>query len=906
MVNFSRGSQWRKWDLHIHTPFSIQQNYKNTPEGWEKYIKALESLPKEIEVIGITDYYFIDGYEEVMKFKQAGRLANITKIFPVLEFRIDTFGSGNENKLQKINLHVLFDLDESDLKNQIKKVKDEFIGAISVSPAEKHKTKRLSLENLAAEGGDLKTGFESLIPSTKQVFEILHNSAWKGKTFIMLGYKEWSNLEKNQQVKPLKEELYNEANAFLANNFANHSANQTWLNQFGTKVLLHSLDIHGFDLLDTYEFDEKSQKIPSVKYHCCSWIKADPTFEGLRQIIFEPDLRVKIQENLPEDKAGYQVIDRIEINNSNIVNGTIELNPNLNSIIGGRSTGKSVLLAAIAKKLKTERPVNFLPNSQYDGFVTGIAQTIRIFWKDGKEENNREIEFFQQGYMYDLARNEDKLSGLIQEILNQKGKEVAISSYYKNVSENKKRISEMIENLYQINSNIKQKNQKAVERGDKKGIEDEIKRLSSELNKLTVTEITEQEKNNYEKIKSEIQKISEARSVLATDKEKIGALRQLRIVKESISFELTSLSDSSRNAVEKSFREIRESSEARWADDLNKLVESIDSEDVKLSKSLDATSADQDYKKVFNAYSDSAQVMEFEDKIRVQRDKLFEITALIEEVDKLAVEKKEIIASIKKAHHMYVDFINGVISELSEEVDGLKIVPVGKQNMQSYGDILLSALDQRSAENQIYLSGDVARSIEKEVFEIFDRLLEEQLTLKGGNTSQTLVNRLLSENFYKLNYDLEYEGDNFAQMSDGKKAFVVLKLLLDFSNKNCPILIDQPEDDLDNRAIYTDLVQYLRRKKKLRQIIVATHNPNIVVGSDSELVIVANQHGLKNKNRGGKKFQYVSGSLEFTFKDDSVSEVLDSKGVREHVCEILEGGDIAFKMREAKYGFDIN
>src|SRR5690606_1018671 len=131
-----------------------------------------------------------------------------------------------------------------------------------------------------------------------------------------------------------------------------------------------------------------------------------------------------------------------------------------------------------------------------------------------------------------------------------------------------------------------------------------------------------------------------------------------------------------------------------------------------------------------------------------------------------------------------------------------------------------------------------------------------ELTLKGGHNSQSLSSSLLSTNFFSLNYDIEYEGDDFKKMSDGKKAFVVLKLLLDFNDKDCPILIDQPEDDLDNRAIYNDLVQYLRKKKKLRQIIVATHNPNIVVGADSELVICANQHGDKNINNGSKKFQY--------------------------------------------------
>ena len=75
-----------------------------------------------------------------MSYKQNGRLKNIDKIFPILEFRIDTFGSGNENKLQKINLHILFDLNESDIRNEIEKIKNRFIGLIPITRLDKHKT----------------------------------------------------------------------------------------------------------------------------------------------------------------------------------------------------------------------------------------------------------------------------------------------------------------------------------------------------------------------------------------------------------------------------------------------------------------------------------------------------------------------------------------------------------------------------------------------------------------------------------------------------------------------------------------------------------------------------------------------------------------------------------------------
>ena len=155
-----------------------------------------------------------------------------------------------------------------------------------------------------------------------------------------------------------------------------------------------------------------------------------------------------------------------------------------------------------------------------------------------------------------------------------------------------------------------------------------------------------------------------------------------------------------------------------------------------------------------------------------------------------------------------------------------------------------------------------------------------------------------------IEYNINYQGDDLADMSEGKTAFVILRMLLDFSTNEYPILIDQPEDDLDNRAIFDDLVTYLRNKKIQRQIILVTHNPNIVVGADAEEIIVANQQGIGNTNPDGVKFAYVTGALEDSFtKDDGF--ILTSQGIREHVCDLLEGGDKAFKLREQKYQLSI-
>ena len=78
MEHMNRGSEWNIWDLHVHTPESLVHNYKSSPDEavWEKYIESLEALPKEIKVLGINDYIFIDGYRKVLEYRQKGRLKN--------------------------------------------------------------------------------------------------------------------------------------------------------------------------------------------------------------------------------------------------------------------------------------------------------------------------------------------------------------------------------------------------------------------------------------------------------------------------------------------------------------------------------------------------------------------------------------------------------------------------------------------------------------------------------------------------------------------------------------------------------------------------------------------------------------------------------------------------------------
>ena len=206
----------------------------------------------------------------------------------------------------------------------------------------------------------------------------------------------------------------------------------------------------------------------------------------------------------------------------------------------------------------------------------------------------------------------------------------------------------------------------------------------------------------------------------------------------------------------------------------------------------------------------------------------------------------------------------------------------------------LNNLDDKF-KNYIF-NGDYEDLIDQMKF-FMNEAVEEKIPFKGKFQFRSFI-----KEWIYTEPVMEYESDKIEHMSDGKKAFVLLMLLINIDNSKYPIIIDQPEDSLDNRSIYKELTTYLKEKKKTRQIILVTHNANLVVGADAENIIVANQHGISNKNLNDIKFDYVNGALENSRSLDNEQEFeLEKMGTKEHVCDILEGGREAFKKRELKY-----
>src|SRR5690606_21557261 len=292
------------------------------------------------------------------------------------------------------------------------------------------------------------------------------------------------------------------------------------------------------------------------------------------------------------------------------------------------------LLGAIASKVKTTRPIEF-SDPDYQKYVQEISDTIKVIWKDGQEENNREVEYFEQGYMHKIARNGSELNNIVNNILVQNGKEPILDEYKRFVTDNSKSIAGFVSDYFLLLRDIQEKESKVRDKGDKKGIEDEIAKLKGELIKLSVTAITDEEKLHYEEVKTSIEECNQRIQSITKDVGLIDRLKSINIIKDNLDYELISLTEDVKAAISTSLDTIKADAQKQWTEELERLlalgkstIDGVIQQNEKLSK-------DVVYLKVLQAYKDNSQLSEYEAKIKIQTDKLFEITTLLSEITDL-------------------------------------------------------------------------------------------------------------------------------------------------------------------------------------------------------------------------------------------------------------------------------
>nr|WP_139699551.1 hypothetical protein [bacterium endosymbiont of Bathymodiolus sp. 5 South] len=888
MRNYEKGSEWRKWDLHIHTPQTkLNNNYRvvNEQDVWDYFCEKIEL--SDVSIFGITDYFSIDNYNAFLQKFNKKYPASKKVFFPNIEFRTDSKNSNSDH----IQCHVLF----SNQEDTVKKIAN-FLTRLSLVSTDINLTsKHCTNDNL------LEVTFEKAMVTIDKLTERLLESFGKDEYIIVgvsNGYGTFRPGRNDGRGAEYAKELDKKCHAFFGvktnvDFYLNKTEDRAKFD-LPPKPVLYGSDCHSFD-----DIEEKLGQF-------FTWIKADPTFKGLRQTLYEPESRVKIQENEPDEKRGYQVIDTIEINDENIKQ-TIQFNPNLNTIIGGRSTGKSSLLQVLALTIDSGIIEFKQDKSNEKNFIKSIVSNAIVKWKDDEKDKKRDIEFFPQNHMHDIARNNGQKDGLIQGIIKNTDEQKKINTYHAFCTTNKETIQSAIDNLFKLQDSINNNNISLKEKGDKEGLEIEIKGINNAISKIKIDDnFSDDDVIEFKKIRKYIVEAKQYIKILNNDKTQILSLKNEQLLNYSIPYKFNELSDYSKPKIDVIFTKLSKDTIELWKIELDKKLMEIDTEIKTHRQRINTHEQQQSFKKWQEYISGNKQYSELLAKLKIEQEKLQEIKIIEEQTQALLKQQDTLFNEILDKHVDYLKQITALKNDFALEYEDIEIKIYSQFLEKKCTELLKGFINLQSHDRQRYVdqfSENYSGNVKGTIQGFLSKALNGEFELKNHKDIKDLTKGMLIENWFSLSYELTYQNDSFNEMSDGKKAFVILKLLLDFSNKKCPILIDQPEDSLDNRAIYNELVAYIKSKKTQRQIILVTHNANVVVNADAEEVIVANQHGKDSKNKGNIKFQYISGSLENTkLKNIQQSVVLNSQGIKEHTCEILEGGTEAFKKRENKYG----
>lgn len=965
---FPKGSEWRRWDLHVHTKDTIKNDQFKSLD-FEKFCITLfkKALENKIAVIGITDYFSIDNYKRVLAFiDNIGNQTNFTDeekiqvknilILPNVELRM--MPSTNSGSL--VNIHCIFNPKyvcslDNDFFSSIeflggsgKKFKMNRQGMIELGKSLDDKINdeqayKKGINNFVVSPTDLQRICDENINFRNNTIIVVSNSSNDGASSLQKHYTLFEN-DQESQLDAVRRSIYCLSQAIFSSNandikyflgIKQGDDKETVRKKCGSlKPCIHGSDAHSEDALFS----------PNNNMYC--WIKSNPTFEGLKQIIFEPEDRVYIGSQKPGTKKPYFVIDHVcfldNSDNPKFGSEPIEINQNLTTITGGKSTGKSLLLYYMAK---TINPQEVKSRTETDGALVkyDLDETqnfnFEVVWKDGQrtllkplenyikiEYQKRKILYIPQRYLNTLSETNIKSREALNEfVLNVILQDHTINNKYQEIIKGTKSIVKSIASeigdLFSDQDDIKKIEEELRQAGDEKGIEAYIQTLQKKSDDIkTQSGLSDEQIQQYKNLITQENEINTEKSNLQEDKKTINDLRstlanQINSVRSIINEHETYLND---NTVKSQFN-----SEFKIIDTYSLSLESAISN---LTTLIDEKSNNHEtnLKKINAELAPLLAIVKLQSELQAitntlkqEQQKLNEITIkknnLKTKKASYSIKIKSIIESYRKIISQY-ESLQIEFKKFEDKFGDISLAVHVNFNGDNFNsEVINSFLNKKHLKKALPADERGEEFVYKydqikhlsNISTIFNGLLSGEInTIKNKNTKDAVI-KLLEDYFY-IDFRIFYKNDSLDKMSPGKKGLVLLQLLINLSNEEWPILLDQPEDDLDNRSVYDDLVHFLKEKKNKRQIIIVTHNPNLVVGADAEEIIVANQSG-QDVGRENKKFrfEYVTGSLEDAFELDAKNEpaILLRKGIRQHVCEILEGGKEAFQKREKKYNF---
>lgn len=1022
--DIARGSLWSQWDLHVHTPASFHwlgQKFEGDMSSDEnrKLVDAMIGAMNAAAptVFAIMDYWTFDGWfalKQRLAEQDAPKLTK--KVFPGIELRLS---APTEKRL---NAHVIFsdEIPDQHLKDFLAELKIERTDR-SVSRDALVALARATASDMLVKKGHKKDivdadDSDALLAGYKLAeikADSYKNAITKVPNGLAIGFMPYDTSDGLEEVKWENHYSYflgllESSPVFESRNLELRSAflceetekNKNWIGNFrhGLKgvprLVVSGSDAHCFVGTPGDNNKRGYGDFPSGKK---TWIKADPTFRGLKQAILEPAKRSFIGDKPPKlqevesNKVYY--IDSLEVEKTgnkpdigNWLDGCdIPLNPDLVAVIGNKGSGKSALADVIAT-LGFSRQSKHFSFLKKDRFLGKNGEPARNFtgtltWRDEStearslheapsEEKAELVRYIPQGYFEELCN--EHVSGksnafekeLRAVIFSHTSEELRLGALdFDQLTEQQEqslrnRLGEYRKELAATNASIVR-------------IEEQLQPI--ELEKLTdlllvkTKQIEEHEKLKPVEVTPPADALDpeqkQAADELAATNEKIGAAKK-RL--QEIAAESTELARKQKAIVNireqlRLLQRAFEQAQDVVSDDLKLLdiawpnlavievkqdildeksteisarQNKLKGEAEKISEELAGYVASQQGftaklnapQQQFEAYQ--RQLAEWNKKLidltgsqtepetkvglqtRIEQIKMLpgQCKELEEKRLRLAGEIFDTLDAQRKAREELFKPVQDLIQKnsLIREDYRLQFQATLAASSEVIADQLFSLIKQTWGE---FRGQDEALSTIRKLFDNHDlnskdgalafvaslqeKVLEASTAsgatvgifnlVKKGQSAASVYDLIFGLNFLEPRYSLLFQDTQIEQLSPGQRGALLLIFYLLVDKGKTPIILDQPEENLDNETVFRLLVPVLSEAKKQRQIIMVTHNPNLAVVCDAEQIIYAKFDRANNST-----ISYESGAIENS----------DLNGV---VVTVLEGTKPAFDNRSGKY-----
>lgn len=977
-----RGSQWRRWEPHIHAPGTILNNQFGGGDPWEAYLTSLESSVPVIGAVAITDYYVTDTYEEFLRRKQAGRLPNVQLVFPNVELRLDIAA-----KTGFVNLHLLVCPEDPNHLAELHRILQRLQFKAHGDTYNCTRRDLIALGKRAdtaivADEAALRYGATQFKVSFDQLRQVLRDSDWAKANILVAvsgaagdgtsGLRQAADATMRQEIERFAHIIFSSSPAQREFWFGRKGVSVEQLRERydGCKPCLHGSDAH----------DQRSVGQPVEARF--SWIKGGLEFDALRQACINPEGRAYVGSEPPRTAMPSQVISHISIADADwAATPEIPLNPGLVAIIGARGSGKTALADMIAAACDAITPSGWSSSENISpSFLVRARKlvgnaTATLTWGggstvtrslDGRDANGHlsfpRARYLSQQFVEELCSSGGFSDGLIAEIErvifeshsdDQRGGAIDFAELRSHgtsrFQQARTRETEAIADISdRIATELEKERTVAVLSAQVKQKASLIKSYNEDLAKLVVKGTEKQAKRHtqlseaVQAMRGRIQGFSDQRRTFLALHDEVKSTRAtkapelLRQAKER--HQQGHMSDQQwdefllvyKGQVDKSLAEYVARADQQIvaltgfpqepgvptppiAEDVDLAKLTLSVLQAEMSRLEELVSADKLIRDQYAALSK---------RIAKENTALQSLQARLTDAQEAATRRKSLQAERDAAYgRVFEAIINEQTALASLYAPLMGRLAASSGTLQKLGFSVRRVVDVDSwgafAEEKLLdrrkagpfngrgsliqlanmalrpawesgTAAEVQAAMAAFISDYMRDLIGHAPIPQAQHTEfrvwlKDFAHWLFATDHISVRYEIVYDGIDIRKLSPGTRGIVLLLLYLALDDADDrPLIIDQPEENLDPKSVFDELVSLFIAAKSKRQIIMVTHNANLVINTDADQIIVAEVG--PHQIGGLPPITYTAGGLE-------------NSGIRKAVCDILEGGEEAFRER---------